>query len=53
MQGTYDGEKQVVTIKVSQNSSTCDDAEVTWLRGKEHFLERQVGSTSFYLDPVK
>jgi hypothetical protein len=52
-EGTYDGENLVLKIKGSQNSHTCDDYTVTFVRGKEHYFERKIPTGSSYLDPVK
>ena len=52
-EGTYDGQKLVIKIKGSQNSATCNDYSLTFVRGKDHYFERKLESGSSYLDPVK
>ena len=52
-EGTYDGERLILKIKGSRNSSICDDYTLTFLRGKEHYFELKAADGSSYLDPVK
>jgi hypothetical protein len=53
-EGTYDGEKLVLKVKGSQNSNTCEDYTITFVRGKEHYFERTLpNGWTAYLDPVK
>ena len=52
-EGTYDGQKLVIKVKGSQNSPTCNDYTLTFVRGKDHYFERKIENGSSYLDPVK
>jgi hypothetical protein len=52
-EGTYDGRRLVIKVKGSQNSATCNDYTLTFVRGKDHYFERKIESGSSYLDPVK
>jgi hypothetical protein len=52
-EGTYDGQKLVIKVKGSQNSATCNDYTLTFVRGKDHFFERKMENAASYLDPVK
>lgn len=52
-EGTYDGQKLVIRVKGSQNSPTCNDYTLTFVRGKDHYFERKIENGSSYLDPVK
>jgi hypothetical protein len=40
MEGTYNGEKLVVTVKTSAKASFCQDTTLTFSRDKEHYLVR-------------
>jgi hypothetical protein len=52
MEGTYDGQKVVVTVKASTKASWCKDTVLTFSRGKEHYLERTGtdGTSVWYFD---
>ena len=52
-EGTYDGQRLVIKVKGSQNSPTCNDYTLTFVRGKDHYFERKIENGSSYLDPVK
>jgi hypothetical protein len=52
-EGTYDGKKLTIRVKGSQNSATCNDYTLTFVRGKDHYFERKIENGSSYLDPVK
>ncbi len=52
-EGTYDGQKLAIRVKGSQNSPTCNDYTLTFVRGKDHYFERKIENGSSYLDPVK
>jgi len=52
-EGTYDGQKLVIKVNGSQNSPTCNDYTLTFVRGKDHYFERKIENGSAYLDPVK
>jgi hypothetical protein len=54
--GTYDGKKLVLTVRLSQSLAICSDVIYTFFRGtKEHyfFTKGKDGSWSMYLDPIQ
>jgi len=49
MEGNYDGEKLVITVSASKNSPLCQDFTWTFLRGREHYLERKATDGNWYI----